>query len=68
MILWKILHHKGEQHLRYYLKIWNKKVAFDILNYISENVTMNHAISIVRYWKFDSNYEKSLYLKNNHLI
>ena len=46
---------------------------FDILNYISENVTLvqlmdtlanvNCAISIVGYWIFDSNYEKALCLE-----
>ena len=49
-----------------------KNDAFDILNDISENFTLvqlmftlinvNHAISIVGYWIFDSNYEKSLFL------
>ena len=52
------------------MKNWFNKGAFDILNYISENVTLvqlmetlgnvNHAISIVGYWIFDSNYEKAL--------
>ena len=31
---------KGEQHLRYNLKIWKKKSAFDILNEISEHFTL----------------------------
>ena len=63
---------KGEQCLRYNLKIWNKKGDFDKLNDISENVTLeqlmdtlgnvNHAISIVRSWIFDSGYEISLSL------
>ena len=63
---------KGEQNLRYNLKIWKKNDAFDILNDISENVTLvqlmdslgnvNHAISIVGYWIFDSNYNKALCL------
>ena len=62
------LRHKGEQHLIYNLKKWVNKVAFDILNNISENVTLveltdtignlNHSISIVSYWISDSNYEK----------
>ena len=57
---------KGEQHLIYNMKICKKKGDFDILNEISENVTLvqlmdtlvnlNHAISIVGYWIFDSNY------------
>ena len=61
---------KGEQNLRQNLTIWNKNDAFDIINYISENVTLaqlmeklvnvNHAISILRSWIFESNYEKSL--------
>ena len=46
--------------------------AFDILNDISENVTLvqlmdsignvNHSISIVGHWIFDSNYNKALCL------
>ena len=66
------MRHEGEQHLRYNLKIWKKKVAFDILNYISEFFTLvklmdklgnvNHAISIVRSWISDSNYGKTLFL------
>ena len=57
--------HKGEQSLGYNPKIQNKKGAFNILNDIRENVTLvklmdtvgnvNHAISIVRSWIFDSN-------------
>ena len=45
---------------------------YDILTYISEHVNlvqlmgslgnMNRAISVVRYWIFDSKYEKSLVL------
>ena len=71
-IMTNIMHIKGEQNLRYNMKIWNKKGAFNILNDISENVTLvqlmdtlgnlNHAISIVRYWIFDYNYEKALCL------
>ena len=34
------LRHKGEQHLRYHLKKWKKKGAFDILNDISENAIL----------------------------
>ena len=61
----KKLRHKGEQRLRYNLKWW-KKDGLDILNYISENVTLvqlmvslvnvNHAINIVVYWLFESIY------------
>ena len=52
------MHIKGEQHLRYNLKVWHEKYTFDILNNISEYVTLvqlmellgnlNHAISMVR--------------------
>ena len=59
---------KGEQNLT----IWQKNDAFDILSDISEDVTLvklmdsirnaNHAISVVGYWIFDSNYNKSLCL------
>ena len=48
---------KGEQNLQCNLTIWKKNDAFDILNYISEDVTLvqlidslgnvNNAISIV---------------------
>ena len=65
------IHIKVEQHLIYSLKIWNKKDNFYILNEISKNVTLaklmdilgnvNHAISIVGYWIFGSNYEKALF-------
>ena len=50
------------------MKRWNKKGGFDIINEISENFTLmqfmeslgnvNHALSIVGYRVFDSNYEK----------
>ena len=60
---------KGEQNLRYNLTIRRKYDAFDILNYISEDVTLvqlmdslGNAISIVGYWIFDSNDKKSLCL------
>ena len=46
--------------------------AFDILNYISEYVTLvqlmktlvnvNRGISLVGHWIFDTNYKKALYL------
>ena len=65
-----IMHIKGEQHIIYNMKIWNKNDAFYILNEISENVTLvqlmdtlgnvNHAIIIASSWIFDSNYEKEL--------
>ena len=68
---------KGKQNLQYNLKIWKKNNDFDILNDISEDVTLvqlmdslvnvNHAISIVGYWIFDSNYNKSLCLTQESL-
>ena len=72
-IMTNIMHIRGEQNLRYNMKIWNKNYVFDIINNISEYVTLvqliyspvnvNHAISIVGYWIFDSNYEKPLLMK-----
>ena len=57
---------KGEQNIRYNMTIWNKNDAFDILNGISDYVTLvqlmeslvnlNCDISIVGHWIFDSNY------------
>ena len=51
--------------------------SFDILTDISENVTLvqliyylgnvNHAISVVRYWIFDSNYERALLINRESL-
>ena len=48
------------------MMIWKKNDSFDILNDISEDVNLvqlmyslvnvNHAISIVGYWIFDSKY------------
>ena len=50
---------------------------YDILIYISEHVTLvqlmdylvhvNHAISVVGYWIFDSNYERALVLNREFL-
>ena len=50
---------------------------YDILTYIKEHVTLvqlmdslgnvNHAISVVGYWIFDSNYEKVLVLNRESL-
>ena len=61
---------KGEYCLRYNMKVWHKNDDFDILKNISEYVILvqlmdslgnvNHAISIVGCWIFDSNYEKNL--------
>ena len=69
------MHIKGEQHLRYNMKV-QKNHTFDILTNISEYFTLfqlidslvnvNNAISTVGYWSFDSNYEQALYVKNNH--
>ena len=52
---------KGEQNLRYNLKIWSEIDAFDILNDISESFTLvqlmdsvgnvNNAIIILDHWK-----------------
>ena len=68
---------KGEQNLQYNLIIWKKIYSFDILNYIYEDVTLvqlmdslgnfNHAISVVGYSIFDSNYKKSLCLTQGSL-
>ena len=59
------MHIKGEQNLRYNLKVWHKNYDFDILKNISEYITLvqlmdslgnvNDAISIVGYWIFDCN-------------
>ena len=71
-IMTNMMHIKVGQHLIYNLKIWNKNDTFYILNNIIEYVTLvqlmesirnvNHAISIVGYWIFDSNYAKGLCL------
>ena len=63
---------KVVQNLQYNLNILKKSDAFDILNDISEDVTLvqlmgslgnvNNAISILGYWIFDSNYKKALCL------
>ena len=63
---------KGEPKVYYILRKYKKKGSYDILKYISENVTlvklmdslgnMNHAIIVVGYWIFDSNYKISLLL------
>ena len=57
------LHQIGEQHLIHNLKKWVDKGTFDVLNEISEHVTLvqlmdtlvnfNRAISIVGYCVFD---------------
>ena len=63
---------KGETKVHYSLIKYKQKGTFKIAEDISENVTLvqltdslgnvNHAISVVEYWIFDSNYEKSLFL------
>ena len=68
---------KREQNLRYNLTIWEKNNAIDILNDISEYVTLvqlmeslgnvNHGISIVGHWIFDSKYDKELFLTQKYL-
>ena len=56
---------------------YKNKGSYDILTYISEHFTLvqlmdylgylNHAISVVRYCIFDSNYEKALVLNRESL-
>ena len=63
---------KGEPKFHYSLVKYKKKGSYDILKYISENITLvqfmyslinfNHAISVVGYWIFDANFKKSLVL------
>ena len=63
---------KGEHKLYYNLKMFKQKGYFNILNKISEYVTLvqllgsidnvNHDISVSGYWIFDSNYKKALVL------
>ena len=67
----------GENHLSYNMKKWKNKGGFDILNDISENVTLvqlmdtqvnvNHSISILGFWIFDFKYEKSFLLTRESL-
>ena len=59
---------KGKQNLIYNMTIWREIDSFDILNDITENITvvqlmdslvnLNHDIIIVGHWIFDSNYKK----------
>ena len=68
---------KGEPKVHYSLVKYKKKGSYDILTEISENVTLvqlmdylgnvNHDISVVGYWIFDSNYKKSLVLNRESL-
>ena len=76
-IMTNIANIKSEQRLRYNVKVWHKNDDFDILNNISEYVTLvklmeslgnvNNYISIVGYWIFDSNNDKSLFLTQEPL-
>ena len=68
---------KGEQVLYYNLNKYKQKGSFDVLNSKSQHVTLvqlidslgnvNHTISVVGYWIFDSNYEKVLVLNRKSL-
>ena len=63
---------KGEPKLHYGLIKYKQTGSNNILKDISENFTLvqlmdslvnvNHAISVVGYWIFDSNYRKALVL------
>ena len=63
---------KGEPRVYYILRKYKKKGSYDILTDISENDTLvklmdylgnlNHDISVVGYWIFDSNYKKLIFL------
>ena len=56
---------------------YNKKGSYDILKEMSEHVSLvqliyylgnvNHAISVVGYWIFDSNYQNALFLNRESL-
>ena len=68
---------KGEPKLYYSLRKYKNKGSYDILTEMSQHVTLvqsmdylgnvNYAISVVRYWIFESNYEKSLVLNRESL-
>ena len=68
---------KGETRVHYSLMKYKKKGEYDILENISANVTwvqfmdslvnVNHAISVVGSWIFDSNYERALVLNKESL-
>ena len=65
---------KGEPKVHYSLVKYNKKGSYDILKEMSEHVSLiqliyylgnvNHAISVVGYWIFESNYQNALFLNN----
>ena len=68
---------KGEHSLRYNIKLGQKKYALNILENIIEYVTLlqlmdslgnvNHYISILGPWIFDSNYKNTLFLTHESL-
>ena len=68
---------KGEAMVHYKLMKYNKMGDYKILEDISANVTLvqlmyslgnvNHAISVVGSWIFDSNYERALVLNGASL-
>ena len=68
---------EGKTRVHYNLIKYKKKGLYKILEDISENFTLiqlmdslhnvNHDISVVGYWIFDSNYEKSLVLNRGSL-
>ena len=68
---------KGKPRVYYILRKYKKKGSYDILTDISEHVTLvqlmyslgnvNHDISVVGYWIFDSNYEMALVLNRESL-
>ena len=61
----------------YILSKYKKNGSYDVLTDISEHVTLvqlmdslgnvNHAISVVGYWIFDSNYKRELILNRESL-
>ena len=68
---------KGEPRVYYSLRKYKKKGSYDIPTDINEHVTLvqlmnylvniNHAISVVGYWIFDSNYKNALVLNRESL-
>ena len=68
---------KGEPKLHYSLVKYMRKVYYNIMKDISEHFSLvqlmdslgnvNHDISVVGYWIFDSNYIKSLVINRERL-
>ena len=68
---------QGEPKVYYSLSKYENKGSYDILTERSEHVTLvqltdysgnvNYTISVVGFWMFDSNYEKSLVLNSESL-